>query len=283
LAGGIEQVAMKTILYTTMAAGLLLCACRKSPEQQIVARVGQVRLTLEDLNFSMPALKDQKMNRLQTERYVQHWLESELIYQQALKEKYNKRPEIQQQIEKLQRDYIVSVYLAQKVDEEIQVTDADMQEYYQQNADEFKSEENLYQIESILVEDQTLAGQVRSRIFAGEEFAALAKKHSLDFSRFQGGAVGFVTLRQLSPLLAAAVARMNANQLSQPIKSELGYNIIRLQAIIPKGQVQPFDEVKDILVQRMRAKKREEAYQALINRLSDKVDMSSDLSVLPLE
>jgi parvulin-like peptidyl-prolyl isomerase len=272
---------MKTgiILIATV---LVFCACKKSTEETVVARVGNAQLTVAALYELMPSIQDQKLGRLQAERYVQQWVESELLYQQALQEKIEKQPEVRQRLEKLQRDYVVSAYLQQQVDREAQ-GEVDGQEYYQSNSDEFKAEEDLYKVDLILLETLAQARTARNRLVAGEDFALVAKNVSMDFSRYQDGHLGFISLRQLSPLLAAAVPGLKVEEVSQPIKSEMGYNLLRLQCVVRKGQIQPYEEVKEIVRQRMQAKKREELYRRLISNLSDKVKMSTDLSVLSLQ
>ncbi len=271
------------IIPVLFAVLIAFCACKKSVESAVVARVGNAQLTVAALQELLPTIQNQKLGRLQSERYIQQWLESELLYQQALKEKIDKLPHVRLHIEKLQKDYIVSAYLQQKVDQEVQVHEADFQEYYQHNSDEFKAEEDLYKLDLILVESLARAREARNRLVAGEAFAAVAKNISLDYSRYQDGQLGFVSVRQLSPLLAAAVTGLKMQEVSQPIKSEMGYNLLRLQGVIRKGQIQPYEEVKATVISRLQAKKREEMYQRVINELGAKVKVSTDLSVLSMQ
>jgi len=257
--------------------------CKNGKNQQVIAHVGQAQLTMDELKTSVPLMEDEKLNRLLVERYVQRWLEGELIYQQAIKEKINRQPAVQQQLQKMQKEYIVSTYLSDHIDRQIQVNEDELQDYYRQNQDEFKAEEDLFQVNLILVTTLPQARELHHRLLNGEEFAAVAQSQSIDHTGSQGGKLGYVPLRRLSPLLAAAVGKLSVNELSRPIKSELGYSIVRVQAILKKGQVQPLELVREIAMQRMRAKKQEIMYQKLITHLGDQVDLGTNLSGLSFD
>jgi len=270
------------ILICWLLIGLGL-SCQKPASQQVIAHVGDVVLTAEDLQEAVPVIRNQKLGRVQAERHVQQWLENELIYQKAVEEKFDRQKAVRRQLENVQKECIVSAYLYDRLDQQVQVTDEELQAYFQQNSEEFKTAEDLYCLELILVETLAQAKEIRSRISNGEEFAAIATASSMDYSRNQGGRLGCVPLRRLSPMLAAAAAKMNLQELSQPIKSEPGYAILRLLDITKKGQVRTFAEVQDQILQRVRANKREEMYQKLIARLSDQIDVGSDLTALSLD
>lgn len=254
----------------------LLAACSRDPEQRVVAHVGQTVLTAQELTAALPNIADSEFSRLQQERYVQQWLEAELLYQQAMKEKIDRRPDVRRDLEKLRKDYIVSAFLREQVDEQVQVSDAEQQEYYQKNQDEFEVVQDLYQLHMILVETLAQAKEVRDRLVAGEDFSLVAKEKSIDHNREQGGAWGLVPLQQLAPALASVVAKMKVQEISQPVKSSLGYHIIHLGEMFKKGQVRSYDQVREAILPRLRAQKREQVYQKLIARLSEQVDLGID-------
>lgn len=257
---------------------VFLLSCGKTRDSRIVARVGKVQLTTEALATAMPSIQDHQLNRLQVEKYVQRWIEAELIYQRAMKEKIDALPEVKEQLHRLQKDFLVSVYVQQKVDREIQVTDQDLESYYEHNREEFHCAEDLYQVDMILTESIAQAREARARIAAGEEFALVAKSASLDPNRYLAAQAEYLPLRKFSPQLAAAIQKLKPEELSQPIKSKVGYHIVRIQELRRKGTSLPFAEVKELIVPRVRALKREEGYRNLIGTLSEGTQVSTDFS-----
>ncbi len=278
-----DRFRFRAVLWPAFALISLLAACSKDPEQRVVAHVGQTVLTAQALTAALPNIADSEFSRLQGERFVQQWLESELLYQQAVKEKIDRRPDVRRALEKLRKEYIVSAFLAEQIDEQVQVSDAELQEYYQKNQDEFQVAQDLYQLDMILVETAAQAKEVRDRLVAGEDFSVVAKEKSIDHNREQGGAWGLVPLQQLAPALASVVAKMKVQEISLPAKSSLGYHIIRLGEMVKKGQVRSFDQVREAILPRMRAQKREQMYQKLIARLSEQVDFGIDRGDWSLE
>ena len=72
---------------------------------------------------------------------------------------------------------------------------------------------------------------IRKQIENGASFADMAKRYSDDpGSASQGGELGWVTPDELVPAFAAAMNKLNVNQLSQPVKSQFGWHLIEVQA-----------------------------------------------------
>jgi peptidyl-prolyl cis-trans isomerase SurA len=69
--------------------------------------------------------------------------------------------------------------------------------------------------------------ELRSRIEAGEDFAALAREHSDDTSnRAQGGDMGWFQLNDWGSGVAAQIQQLSDGQLSQPFETEFGWHLI---------------------------------------------------------
>jgi peptidyl-prolyl cis-trans isomerase SurA len=70
---------------------------------------------------------------------------------------------------------------------------------------------------------------LRSRILAGEDFAALAKKHSDDPSVLSNnGDMGWVGRGRMVPEFEAMAFRLKPNEISMPFESEFGFHIMQL-------------------------------------------------------
>lgn len=87
----------------------------------------------------------------------------------------------------------------------------------------------------ILIEDkgdnayQSVVQEIQTRLSKGEDFATLAKQYSADSgSAQQGGDVGETTGESFVPEFEAALARLEVGQVSEPVKTQFGYHIIKL-------------------------------------------------------
>lgn len=197
----------------------------KSP---IVAQVGRSILTVQDLQGMIPNLNNLQLSKTQMENFVKTWVESEVIYQEALTRGLDKRPEVQEALIKVSKDYLVAYYIDHFINSNITISEDEINSYYQENMEEFRYNEDLYHVKMILVSTFGEAAEIRAQIKGVEEFAQWAQRRSMDGSRVNGGDLGYVSSSHLSPLLARAVANMRNNELSRPIKSEIGYNLLYL-------------------------------------------------------
>lgn len=90
---------------------------------------------------------------------------------------------------------------------------------------------------------------IRKRVGAGEDFAALAKSESDDTgSGAQGGSLGEFGRGQMVKAFEDAAFALADNAMSEPVRTQFGFHLIQTQAHKRKS----FDEVKGQLQQRSR-------------------------------
>src|SRR5690606_26923540 len=70
----------------------------------------------------------------------------------------------------------------------VEVTDEEVETYYQSHLTSYQTEERIL-ARQIVVDDETLAHQLRRRAMDGADFAALAREYSLDLAD-RDGAIG---------------------------------------------------------------------------------------------
>lgn len=80
----------------------------------------------------------------------------------------------------------------------------------------------------ILVEKQSQALAIIERIKKGEKFAELAKQLSLDTgSGKRGGDLGYFGRGKMVKPFEVAAFKLSVGEVSEPIKTEYGYHIIK--------------------------------------------------------
>jgi foldase protein PrsA len=88
------------------------------------------------------------------------------------------------------------------------------------------------------------AQEVKGKLDAGGDFAALAKEYSDDpGSKDQGGQYKDVDINQWVPEFKNAAATLPIGKISDPVETQYGYHVMRVDARKTKS----FDEVKDAL------------------------------------
>ncbi len=123
-------------------------------------------------------------------------------------------------------------------DDEVEVTDADLAAYYQENMIDFAHPEQVrlsyaYFAKTASAEDSLEIaeeiGRLRKEVEAGADFADLAKVVSDDkASATQGGSLGtFGRERMVKPFADAAFA-LEVGEISQPVRTRFGWHLIRV-------------------------------------------------------
>lgn len=111
----------------------------------------------------------------------------------------------------------------------------------------------------------------------GANFAALAKANSDDpGSAAQGGDVGFFARgRMAAAFEAAAFALKEPGELSDVVKTEFGYHVIRLEERKPGGR-QPFEAVRDGLVKSLADGEARSRRQRVLDGLNANIEFDGE-------
>lgn len=126
------------------------------------------------------------------------------------------------------------------------VTDEAMRKVYEEATKQIADEDEI-SARHILVETEDEAKKILADLKKGADFLAIAKEKSKDpGSKDNGGDLGFFGKDQMVPEFAEAAFKLNKGQLSEPVKSQFGWHIIRVDDK-RKKQAPEFDKVKDQL------------------------------------
>lgn len=102
---------------------------------------------------------------------------------------------------------------------------------------------------------------IRERIVKGEDFAKVATEESEDpGTKQQGGDLGFFTHEQMVPEFAKAAFALAVGEVSQPVETNFGYHLIRVEEKIP-ASVQLFEEVQNELAKEKLAQERAQEHR----------------------
>jgi peptidyl-prolyl cis-trans isomerase C len=201
----------------------------------------------------------------------------ELILQQASKDGLDRGPEIEEKLQDLRKRLIVESFLKKKVEAEAQVSDADLQKFYEQNKDKFKAPEQM-KASHILVKTEKEAKDILALIKAGGNFEELAKKNSVDSSSAKGGDLGWFGKGSMVPAFEKAALALKDGQISEVVKSDFGFHIIKLTGKRAAG-IRPLEEVKDQIKGAIMPTKQQEVFQKIKEELKKtaKINVKEDV------
>ncbi len=125
----------------------------------------------------------------------------------------------------------------------IEVSEDALLDFYEQEKQRFSTEEER-RAQHILIADEGEANKVLDELKQNGDFDKLAAQYSADTgSKDDGGDLGFFTRGVMVPEFEAKVFTMQEDELSDLVKSEFGYHIIKLNKI-KSGTLKPLDKVR---------------------------------------
>ncbi|HEY6394266.1 MAG TPA: peptidylprolyl isomerase [Candidatus Binataceae bacterium] len=193
---------------------------------------GQIDHYIEDLR---------REQNLTDEQFRAQLLASGISYQDF-------RKQARLQLEKM-------MMMQQEVRDKVEIPPEELKAYYDSHQSEFTIEKERLKLAQILIAVapnatpqeasvlQKKAEGIGSRAMKGEDFDVLARKYSDDESKSHGGELGWFAPGDVMDQILAAVKNLNPGQVSDVIRTQHGFHIIRLEEHQVPG-VRPFADVK---------------------------------------
>ncbi len=167
-------------------------------------------------------------------------------------------------------------WLEKQSDGEIKATEEEAKAFYDGNADQFQQPETVRAShiliavptgadEKVLAEKKAEAEKAQKRVTkGGEDFAAVAKEVSEDpGSKESGGDLNFFAKDRMVPEFAEAAFAMDKGAISDPVKSQFGYHVIKVTDKKEAGKI-PFAEAREQIVEYLGGQKRRDIVQQAV-------------------
>ena len=204
-------------------------------------RASDVILAEEDIGPGLPP----QLQGEQRRDYVLSFLtDMTLLSQAAAAQKLDQTPEFAQRLAYARTKALMEALMSKEA--RGAVTDEAKRKTYDEFVKSAPAEQEV-RARHILVEDETQAKEIARKARAGEDFAKLAKENSKD-SADDGGDLGYFTKEQMVPEFADAAFKLEKGQVSDPVKSQFGWHVIKLEDKRQKP-VPTFEQVQDQLDQ----------------------------------
>jgi peptidylprolyl isomerase len=213
------------------------------------------------------------------------------VLKEANAKNWQQRPDVARQIARARDDVIVNSYLASisGVSKDYP-SQAEIQSAYDLNRDAFMMPRQ-YRLAQIFVASPKGADK-KTEEAAKKKLGELAQKLKAPNAKFEdvaragsdhkssaakGGDMGWAAQEQIVPEIRNEIVGMTVGEISQPIRSDAGWHIVRLIATKP-AQPKPLAEVKESLVTSLRQRKTKDVQQSYVAKLleSSPVSVSED-------
>ncbi|HLF86086.1 MAG TPA: peptidyl-prolyl cis-trans isomerase [Nitrospiria bacterium] len=265
------------VLAISMIFNIIGCEQRKDAGGKVVAQINgrEIRDDEFKMRFSRltPALKSKYSDEKGKREFLEEIIKRELLLQEARKAGIEKDQVLLYKIEEMRERLILNEFLQREVEGKLVTTDKELEDYYNLHKEEFKSPDEA-KISHILVKNEEDAKAVIKRLRKGSDFAKMAREISIDMAtKDSGGEMGVIQKGKFHPQLDSVIFSANEGDVSDPVKTERGYHIIKVQKKIP-GLPLSFNDAKNILSQRYQIEKRSKVFEDLFTRLKSKANIT---------
>lgn len=284
----IQQLAMQLfqtnrefaqLLYSTEAGKNLLNEYRKQKvngliEDKLLAMEARDReLSLsnkeKDEMFQQQLEQIKKRNNLTEEKLLESLKKQGINSMEDFKKIFWENNESDVLINKLQKEEL----------SDINIKESKVKDYYNNNQDQYKHSEQVKASHILIKTDErseeeakTRAHEILTELKDGAKFAELAKKYSEGSSAKNGGDLGFFSKGQMVPEFEKAAFNLEKGELSQPVKTQYGYHIIKV-ADKKEAGVTPYEDVKEKIKKTLLQQEQQKTWQEFVKSLKDKAEI----------
>lgn len=271
--GGVSAVALA-----------LLClgfTCNQEPASPVIAHVGNAVLTLDDLYQSIPPEYSDRISPEQHINYVKQWIDNELLYQEARRRKLHREASIKKRLEKMKKDLLCAELMSRSAvsSDKIRISEEMVRDYYEKNKESFTRQRDVVRFMQIVVDGLGEAWRIRQKVRA-DNFQALAAKYS-QVPVEDPEKVSYVTVDQIPKEIADALGRLREGGTTAPIKTAVGYHIIRLMDKHPKGTTATLNEVREDIIDRLSTQVQKQKINEMLSELRLKTDVGFHFDRIP--
>jgi peptidyl-prolyl cis-trans isomerase C len=230
----------------------LLSSCSKNSSSEVadangdsvIARVNGIDITQSDLALAEEDLGSEMQATpadAKREQLITYLADVIMVTQAAEKKKVADNPDFKRRLAFLRNKLLMGYELQEEA--KAAVSDEAMQQTYQDAVKSMAGQEEVH-ARHILVESEDEAKTILAELKGGADFAAVAKERSKDPGAAAGGDLGYFSKEQMVPEFAEVAFKMYAGQLSNPVKTQFGWHIIKVEDRRTR-KAPEFEKVKD--------------------------------------
>jgi peptidyl-prolyl cis-trans isomerase C len=234
---------MKILTLLTVSALGFLSAWPAQAEDKVIIvingheiKTSEVEIAAEDIALQLGDLPA----KLRYPFLIEYLVERHLLAQAAVKQGVAETQEYKERLAFYQAKALRDAYFNSTI--KPAVTDEEVKAAYEKEASKVKVSERV-RARHILVQTEKEAKDVLTKLNNGEKFEDIAKQVSLDGSKDYGGDLGYFSAEEMVPEFSKAAFALKNGEISQPVKTDYGWHVIKLEDR-KQGGAQPFDQVK---------------------------------------
>lgn len=160
---------------------LVGCNMGNGNSPQILAEVGKVTLSKTEAKENIPKHIFEEDSTVAYSNYAQDWVQRQIILQEAQRLNFASRQDVQEKLQRLEEEFIlqeVQNYIISEFESDLEVSDFEARNYYQQNREKFVLDEQYIRYRHLIAESNADAENAKQELMQGIAWEEVARKYS---------------------------------------------------------------------------------------------------------
>ena len=249
--------------------------------EEILARIGDKVITSNEYReeITMLPANYKGIANLHKDQFLESLISKHLLLQEAKRKNLQNNEDVKKLFKRAKEEIMIQELINREITNIAEVSDSEIEEYYHENQNDY-TEPAKIRASHILVDSEVVAIKILEDLKRGADFAELAKEYSLDIpTKDKGGELGYFAKGAFIAEFEQACEALKVNEISEPVKTDLGYHIIK---IVDKKEAGPktLEEVKDEIKNKLLLDKQMALYENLLQNLKKKYEISVNKELL---
>ncbi len=270
----------KYLLIFSVVTGIAVLQCTQKDTSPVIAKVGNEILTLDELKRNMPVEYRDQFSKEQNINYVKQWRDTELLFQEAVRNKIDKEPEIKKRLQKMQKDLLAAEVISRFTFEnnDSAVSSSAISRYYNEHQKDFIRDRDKIKYLEIIVEDQKTAWYI-NRNLTNENFEDLSAQYS-KIPSTGSTSISPIPVDEIPVEIRNVISNYSIEVNTIPVKTDLGFHVIRVLERLNKDGFCNEDEVRDEIISILTNNIQKQRIEKLLSDLRLKTDVQFNLDLL---
>lgn len=169
------------------------------------------------------------------------------------------------------------IMIQKEVRQKVNISPGEIKAYYDAHPQEFTVGKESFKLAQILIAvppnpspaqvaaAHAKAEDIRKQLLAGADFGKLAREYSDDDSKSQGGELGNFSRGDMIDAIQKAIDQMKVGDISEPIRTDHGFHILKLEAH-DKAGLKPLAEVSSEIQEKLVGQKAEQQFSTWVDQ-----------------
>lgn len=268
----LNDIRLPLISLILLGLGMLAACSPEQPAPGYIARVDRSELSEQDLRRTLDAAADNPQRRRD---YVNEWILTEMLYQEAVKKGKADTDESRRQLELIRKRMAIAALLEDAVYAAVDTTDISDQSvasYLQRSGDEFLLREDVVHISLAVFTTREAANRFRALLLDGTSWdnaVGITRSDTAVAPLLQEvETMRYHTRGSLYPedIWKLAVT-LRPGEVSFPARVTDGFAVVLTHSLKRQGEAPDFDYVRDEVRSRMLIDLRRQRYEQYVQEL----------------